>query len=292
MATEEQSPTTFRNVVVGVDGGPAGRDAIALAHRLAEPGGTLTLVNVQIAPVAYGPAGPVWADADRERSQRLLERERTAHAPEARTTSPSATTAGEGLHRVAEQIDADLLVVGSSARGAVGRVLLGDDAHAALNGAPCAVATAPRDYADRASALERIGVGYDGSPESEAALAAARELAARTGARVDVVGVVGIPAMYGPVDWGVVLDGLEQETHQRLDSLEGVEHTVVRGDPGEALVALGERVQLLIVGSRAYGPVRRLVLGSTSAYLQRHAPCPLLVLPRTALATHRHPAVA
>jgi nucleotide-binding universal stress UspA family protein len=37
-----------------------------------------------------------------------------------------------------------------------------------------------------------------------------------------------------------------------------------------------------VVGSRGYGPVKRLVLGSTSAYLQRHARCPLLVLPRIA----------
>ncbi|HEV3318115.1 MAG TPA: universal stress protein [Solirubrobacteraceae bacterium] len=36
-----------------------------------------------------------------------------------------------------------------------------------------------------------------------------------------------------------------------------------------------------MVGSRGYGPVKRLVLGSTSDYLQRHARCPLVVLPRT-----------
>jgi nucleotide-binding universal stress UspA family protein len=38
----------------------------------------------------------------------------------------------------------------------------------------------------------------------------------------------------------------------------------------------------LLVGSRGYGPVKRLMLGSTSDYLQRHARCSLLVLPRVA----------
>jgi hypothetical protein len=37
-----------------------------------------------------------------------------------------------------------------------------------------------------------------------------------------------------------------------------------------------------VVGSRSYGPVRRLVIGSTSDYLERHARCALLVLPRAA----------
>ena len=52
------------------------------------------------------------------------------------------------------------------------------------------------------------------------------------------------------------------------------------GLAGEELAAFGEHVDLLVVGSRGYGPVRRLVLGSTSEYLERHARCSLLVLPR------------
>jgi hypothetical protein len=41
-------------------------------------------------------------------------------------------------------------------------------------------------------------------------------------------------------------------------------------------------VDILVVGSRGYGPVKRLVLGSTSDYLERHARSSLLVLPRSA----------
>jgi hypothetical protein len=46
--------------------------------------------------------------------------------------------------------------------------------------------------------------------------------------------------------------------------------------------ALGQ-LDILVVGSRGYGPVRRLVLGSTADYLERHARCSLLVLPRAAI---------
>jgi nucleotide-binding universal stress UspA family protein len=56
----------------------------------------------------------------------------------------------------------------------------------------------------------------------------------------------------------------------------------VLGLTGEELAAFGARVDLLVVGSRGYGPLRRLMLGSTSEHLAGHARCPLLVLPRTA----------
>jgi nucleotide-binding universal stress UspA family protein len=56
----------------------------------------------------------------------------------------------------------------------------------------------------------------------------------------------------------------------------------VYGLAGEELAAFGDQVDILVVGSRGYGPVKRLVLGSTSDYLERHARCPLLVLPRVA----------
>jgi nucleotide-binding universal stress UspA family protein len=56
----------------------------------------------------------------------------------------------------------------------------------------------------------------------------------------------------------------------------------VYGLTGEELAAFGDQVDILVVGSRGYGPIRRLVLGSTAAHLERHARCSLLVLPRSA----------
>jgi hypothetical protein len=54
----------------------------------------------------------------------------------------------------------------------------------------------------------------------------------------------------------------------------------VYGLAGEELAAFGDQLDLLVVGSRGYGPVKRLVLGSTSDHLERHARCSLLVLTR------------
>ncbi len=266
----------FDNVLVGVDGRPAGRDAIALATQLMDPDGRLTLVHVHHGEVA---------EESRDCGE-LLERERAEAGVEAELVSAVASSPGRGLHEQAEERGADLLVVGSCSRGLLGRAMLGDDTRASLNGSPCAVAIAPRGYAEHPAPLANVGVAYNSSPQGAHALAAARELAARNRATVHALEVVAIPsvAYTGIVAPGVgeTIDTMLEEASTRMRALPGVDGRAVYGLAGEELAAFGEDVDLLVVGSRGYGPVRRLVLGSTSTYLQRHARCPLLVLPRLA----------
>jgi len=286
----------FDRVLVGVDGRPSGRDAIALARLLVAGDGRTTLVHIHPGSAATADWVPAATDDDDARSRELLERERDACAVDAELAVSGAPSVGRGLHDAAEAAHADLLVVGSCSRGFAGRVLVGNDTRAALNGSPCAVAVAPLGYARDMGRLATIGVGYDGSPESVAALALARELAGRHGARVRALTVVQIPgaqwAGYGGLAWGSALDEIVAEAQAALDRLvddtppggaELVGETAI-GVPGEELAAFGERVDLLVVGSRGYGPVRRLIVGSSSEHLASHARCPLLVLPRAALA--------
>ncbi len=277
----------FENVIVGVDGRPNGRDAIALATRLLADDGKLTLANVH-----GGALNPVHASTpgrlaeEQERSHELLERERAEADVQAELTSYVASSPGHGLHELAEQERADLLVVGSCGRGPAGRVLLGDDTRASLNGAPCAVAIATRGYGDHPLPIATIGVGYNGSPESDAALTAARELASRRHAAVRALEVVSIPNYaftgFGAPALGEGIEQLLNEANERMKALEGVDGRAVYGLAGEELAAFGGEVQLLVVGSRGYGPMKRLIVGSTSDYLERHARCSLLVLPRAA----------
>jgi nucleotide-binding universal stress UspA family protein len=264
----------FKNALVGVDGRPNGRDAIALAAQLIDADGELAFVHIH----RDEPAA-------REQSHTLLEQELTAVELEAELLSVASQSPGRGLHEQAERQGADLLVVGSCSHSTFGRAMLGDDTRAALNGAPCAVAIASRGYAGHHAAISNVGVGYNQSPESTTALAVARELAVPTKATVHALEVVSLPpAAYG----GMVAPAIGEytveivkEANDRMKELADVDGRAVYGLAGEELAEFGEELDLLVVGSRGYGSLRRIVSGSTSSYLERHARCSLLVLPRT-----------
>ena len=268
----------FREVIVGVDGGPTGRDAVAVARLLMASDGRLVLAHVlELSPVrgasgAYGPA-------ETAASKALLAAERQATGVDAELVPVTASSVGRGLHYVARARAADLLSVGSTRLGLAGRVLVGDVTRAALIGAPCAVAIAPRGYASEATPITKIGVGYDGSRESEAALAVARELAASHGASVSAMTVVEPPTLRGVARSRADEEQLE-EAKRDLATLDGVHGEVASGHAGEELARFSASLDLLVVGSRGYGPIRSLMLGSTAVHLASSAECPLLVLPR------------
>ncbi len=75
-----------------------------------------------------------------------------------------------------------------------------------------------------------------------------------------------------------MLEALVDDARDRLAALAGVEPHAVYGVPAEELALYSASLDLLIVGSRGYGPIGRLVHGSTSKHLARTARCPLLVL--------------
>jgi nucleotide-binding universal stress UspA family protein len=275
----------FNNVLVGVDGRPTGRDAIALASRLIDRDGKLTLAHVHGGPMRPSRAvTPGLLREEREASAKLLEQERASSEVSAELVSVVGLSPGRALHQQAEEQHADLLVVGSCSRGVLGRAMLGDDSRGALNGAPCAIAIASLGYAEHPTPLAKIGVGYDGTPESKLALQTAREIAQATRASVDALEVVPLPAYgymgIGPSLLGEGLDEMVKEASARMKELPDVHGDAVYGLAGEELARFANTVDLLIVGSRGYGPMKRMMLGSTSGYLERHARCSLLVLPR------------
>ena len=186
----------------------------------------------------------------------------------------------------------EILVVGRSQAPAVGarllkcRALLGDDTRGALNGAPCAIAVAPRGYSDDASDLARIGVAYDFTGAADAILLAARGFASECGATLSALYVAPFPTLaYGKEEtpgWPEFVEGERPQDEARAAMLDRVDGHIAYGQVGRKLATFSDRVDLLIVGSRGRGPLRSLIFGSTSNYLARHAGCALLIMPRVA----------
>jgi nucleotide-binding universal stress UspA family protein len=277
----------FKQIVVGVDKHEGSRDAIALAKNLLAPDGQLTLAHVFPGDAhAYRGANTGYEAADHERVRELLEGVREEAGVRANLRWRGGThSVGRGLHELCEAVGADLLVTGSSRHGLLGRVLVGDDTRAALNGAPCAIATAPAGYAGESVGMREIGVGYDGSPESERALELARQLAAELGAKLSAFQAVSLPTVAfagGPFPFDGTVDALVEDARGRIAILDGVEPHAAYGRPAEELAVYSASLDLLVVGSRGYGPIGHLIHGSTSQELARNARCPLLVLPRSA----------
>ena len=277
----------FKQVLVGVDDGQGGRDAIALAKLLAGSDAALTFAHIYHAdrPMPWAFQDPVLPERA-EAAHKLLEQAAAQAGVQAHLRWEGAPSVGRGLHEVAEAVNADLLVVGSSRQGLLGRVFLADDTHSALNGAPGAIAIAPAGFATGAHVVHEIGVGYDGSPESDHALAVAKDLAASLGGKVSAFEAVGVPQFgYSGLSTtrpaARTIEQLVEQARQAITAL-GVEAHVTYGDPAEELTVYSASLDLLVVGSRNYGPFGRLIHGSVAKRLARSARCPLLVLPRGA----------
>ena len=271
----------FDNVIVGVDGPEGGRDALWLAKQLTSPHGQLTLAYVQVVTAKPGPTSGAWSLAvDRLPAWEQLRSLRDESKVDAHVVCVEAGSVPMGLHELAARRDGDLLVVGASRRDDYERALVGDKTPAVLENAPCPVAVSPIGYATHPAPFEKIGVAYDGSPESEQALALARVLARERGAGLSAFQAVPEPGyVHSIVNPQPEIEAGLAEARKRIAELGDVEPHVASGDDAaEALARYGASVDLLVLGSHRYRPLDHLLSGSTAQRLAEDAPCPLLVL--------------
>jgi nucleotide-binding universal stress UspA family protein len=289
----------MRTILIGVDETPRSEDAIAFGNRLAA---------VSDAHVVVANAFP-YNDAIRDGSnaayrQALSEdaqhtaremRDRLAGIGEDRTRLRIAAnpSPAHALHDLAEAEHAELVVVGSSHTGRLGRVAPGSTAERLLHGAPCAVAVVPHGYRTRVDqTIRRIGVAYDGSAEATAAVAAGVELAQALSAELEIIGVT-MPDTYtgagmiGAAAYMVPLDELERSVQDGLDAVVAsldpelkAETVRLTGDPADELGKHSAGLDLLLAGSRGYGPLRSVLVGGVSGRLMRTVQCPVIVIPR------------
>jgi nucleotide-binding universal stress UspA family protein len=275
----------YRKILVGYDGTAGGRDALALARVLRAPDGTV------IAAAVHPADAPAVIELAEGTDQHWLEfRAVPGHSP------------AHGLHVLSEEIEPDLVVVGSSARGLTGQVHAGSTGERLLNGSPCAVAVAPAGFAGAADTPRVIGVAYDGSDESKAALREATTLAVENDAALRIITAVpplkqhwSGEAFAAGVATGDEIRKMRHEAFRK--ELAGVAEAAppaVRaqpileaGHPADVIAEEAERgVHVLFVGSRSYGPIRRVMVGSTAIELMRRSPCPIIVIPRGSLSHH------
>ncbi len=284
-------------IIVGVDESDRSKDAAALAALLAR-GTDAEIVLVCAYPYDDLPGRGAPTDHRRylrEDAEAALEGAKAgiSETPRMRTLAVAEVSPAKGIQAVATQEGASLIVIGSSARGGAGHVFAGTTAERLLHGAPCPVAVAPRGFHSHVPGdIATIAVGYDGSVEAKAALAGARTIARVRGARLRLVEVLdsawlGTPAMMQGPGFIMTPDSLEARARNYLtEAAESLapdvptEPVVAIGAPEQVLAEESHKADLVVVGSRGYGPLRAVLLGSVSGRLVRSAACPVLVVPR------------
>jgi nucleotide-binding universal stress UspA family protein len=280
----------FQRIVVGYAGDQAGSDAVRLAAILA------TLCDSELTVVF--PYGPLLAATSAERAEEMVREQVSALiSPVASSLEPTfhwtpSSWPIRGLHEMAGYEGADLLVIGSTLEGRHEhrRVSLMERM---VHGAPCAVATAPAQYSQgEHRELRRVGVGFSTSSEGMAALELARQLAARAGGRLLIIAAAGLePALasYGFASQALpelerrLLDQTRRNLVRATENFGGevpVQRETIGGEPADVLIERSQELDIMVLGSRAYGPLRHALLGSVSAEVMREARCPVLVQPR------------
>jgi nucleotide-binding universal stress UspA family protein len=285
-----------RRLAVGVNGFDEGLDAAALGAAISRAtGAAMMLVAVHPDPMVVVPKGLDWTSLHEQARDTLIQT-RDAFAPQALLELRTDLSVARALHQTVTSKHQDLLVMGSSRHAAEGRVRIGKRTRQLLCHFECALAVAPRGLrAQPDLVLKRIGVGYDGSSESAAALAWAGAIAAGAGAELRVRCVVDdrMPTVgWGDVwigdimrDWVTVVSEEKESLRDaaraaaRLTGLE-VQPEAVSGRPADALLDLSGEVDMIVIGSRRWGPVKRVLLGSTGEALMHDAACAVVAVPR------------
>jgi nucleotide-binding universal stress UspA family protein len=277
----------MKKIVVGFDGTDQAKDALHLGAALAQGVDAQLIVA---SAVEFGPLEMLEMDMTANNEAKAEHYDNVFNQARAELGSAEferrelQDTAAHGLTDLAEDEQADLIVVGSTHHGPIGRVLDGTVAVPLLHGAPCGVIVAPRGWSRREHAgFGLIGVGYDGSKEAKMAVASAEDLAMAFGAKLRLITIapyVGPDAQFGLVEeaWA---DTLTEGGRSVSEDIE-IERVLHQGRAATELALQGVDLDLLVVGSRGYGPLRRTLVGSVSGELVRTAPCPVLVVPRGA----------
>jgi nucleotide-binding universal stress UspA family protein len=276
----------------------ATRTALALADEL---GAELHVVHVgHLPPAFYESMGAVTLDreledrmrgrAEEEARTRLEEQVQSIAADggkvaqaHARIGRPDAQIVG-----LAEELDADLIVVGSRGLGPLRRALMGSISTSVLHHAHTSVLVA---RGEPVSFPAKILVALDGSEEATAAVRVAARLASASGSELHVVYVGELMPVYHPerhsylAQYDTIRDEARHLLDEQVEQLRagGVQiaqaHLEV-GYPDREIVAIAEGIGagLVVVGSRGLGGMRRALVGSISDSVVRHAHGPVLVV--------------
>jgi nucleotide-binding universal stress UspA family protein len=278
-------------IVVAVDGSPASNAAALWAARDAAMRNIpLTVVHAVATPtatwppVAYPDSLAVRLEDEGKKAimhaMKIAEEAIPADRKVAIGRELVYSSPAPALIKMSDEVE--MVVVGTSGRGLLGRGVLGSVSSTVVRHASCPVAVIHEE--DLPDPHAPILAGVDGSPVSELATEIAFDEASRRG--VDLIALHAwsdVTTEVPSVDWATV----EEEAQRSLaESLAGwrqrypdvmVHRVVVRDRPARHLIDAAESAQLVVVGSHGRGGLTGMLLGSVSNTLLHSVRIPVIV---------------
>jgi nucleotide-binding universal stress UspA family protein len=289
-------------VVIGYDGSAASEDAVAFGLTWCRSTGDVPIVATvypEEHPFGVGRVDVEWATYVREQAEIIQDKARATVGDAALYRNVASTSAAHGLADLADDVEAAMVLVGTTTEETgLTRALLGTSTERLLHGATVPVTVVPPGW--RQSAPDRIssiGVAYVDTRDGREALRRAVRVALRIPARLTLYSVLGQSSerysyLVGRTDEQAFVDKARDSYGKALEfAAAGVppelepRTVLLEGSVVESLTALGpDDVDMLVCGSRGYGPVRRVLLGGVSSPLIRRARLPVAVVPRATTA--------
>ena len=290
----------FNRILFAGDLSERSRGAFGAACSLAgEAGGHLHVLNVletALVAAAPGPAHgarlPAFLPADTPARRKEVEAELRSFYRAAPAIAVDYLVrdgkAPDEILRAADDVDADLIVVGTHGRGGVDRLICGSVAEAVLRRSSRPVLTVlSTDAARQGAPIHRILHPSDFSDRSWPALGVARALARAHGATLILMHVAAPEvlaggAFYAPADLGPERAELARlrEQSERAGLAGSVQTRFCQGDPATEVLLAAEELgcDLIVLGSHGRTGLRRLMMGSVAESVIRRAPCLTLIV--------------
>ncbi len=284
---------SLSRVVVGVDGSPNSKAAVAQASHFASSRGMVLHVLHAFAPdlpmLGFGALSD--RDLVTEHGRQLIgNASARAHAmhPDLQVTSSLHDGyASEAL--VAASRTAALVVVGATGHGILSQASVGPTAMQVVTHARCPVLVVGHETSGAPADGGRIVAGVDGSAASIKAVQAAFREAVIVGGSLDVVHAwqalsAADPTLGQTSSWEDYAAECETKVdaalaaQRRANPDVKVEYEVVSEEPVKALTARSEGANLLVVGSRGVGGFPGLHIGSVAQQLMGRSAAPILFI--------------